>query len=507
MVKIKSLLARPKAKKIRTVAALMMGLVALVVVVAGLPTLAAPIKPPASPWDTHGVAVGADDLPPLPTGTRLTYIIRVTNTCTTGLHIVITDTLPTSVTLAEPPDGTLVLPHDRRGVTWTADIATPGVWTQTVAVTVVDGYEGPLTNVVQVTSDKGPGAAYTETSTAVILRRVYLPLILRNTPVMTTITGEYLLVVNPCTAHPCLPGLIYAVLVKDTYYYPTVEGSWLWWNGWWDGYTPEVGDIVRVTGYVSERVDIFGDPFYDIEVVSREPASTQPTTTPNVVITDVLAYSAGDQDPGEYVEICNDDTQPVPLEDWTLRNAANRMFTFPDYLIQPGQFCRIYTNEDHPEWCGFSFGNDSDVWNYDQDCVYLRDDEGILVDAYCYCQAHTAYMIISATTTTPGVGEAITVTVTLFNQGCTALGLPQYALYVQSDESEPILTPSHPEPVVHNTIGSGRSDAAEFALQAVSPGQAVLRAMSSFEVHLPYPSGGAYWGASSACPLAITVTP
>ncbi|MDY7079752.1 MAG: lamin tail domain-containing protein [Chloroflexota bacterium] len=531
MARTKSLPARPKAKKIRTVTALMMGLGALVVVVAGLSTLVAPIRPLASPGDMGGVAVGADDVSPLPTGydigadeaglsvikeatpdpvrsgTRLTYTIRVTNTCATGVHVVITDTLPTSVTLGEAPGGTLILPDGRLGVTWTVDIATPGVWTQTVAVTVADGYKGPLTNVVQVVSDEGPRAAYTETSTAIILRPVYLPLILRNTPDITTITGEYLLVGNPCATDPCLPGLIYAVLVKDTYYYPTVEGSWLWWNRSWDGYTPEVGDIVRVTGYVSEMVDIFGDPFYDIEVVSLEPASTPPPTTSNVVITDVLAYSAGDQDPGEYVEICNDDPQPVPLEDWTLHNAANQVFTFPGYLIQPDQFCRIYTNQDHPEWCGFSFGSDSDVWNYAQDCAYLRDDKGILVDAYCYCQSHTAYMIISATTTTLGVGEAVTVTVTLFNRGCTGLGLPLYRLYVQSDESEPTLTPSHPEPVEHSLgIGSGQSDAAEFTLQAVSSGQAVLRATSSFEVHLGYP-GPAYWGISSGGPLTITVTP
>jgi uncharacterized repeat protein (TIGR01451 family) len=533
MARIQSLLAR--SNKIRAAAVLTMGLGALIVVATGLPTLAAPIRPPTSAWDATGVAVGVNGVPRLPTGydagaeeaglsvvkeaapdpvrsgTRLTYTIRVTNTCATDVHIVVTDTLPASVTLVEPPDGTVVLPDDRLGVTWTVEIATPGVWTQTVVVNVEHGYEGPLTNVVQVTSDEGPGATYTETSTAVTLRPVYLPLLLRNGPLMSTITGEYLFVGNPCTTDPCLPGMIYAVLAKDAYYYafyyPTVEGSWLWRNHTWDGYTPEIGDVVRVTGYVSEMVDIFGAPFYSVEVVSLEPVPTPPTTTSSVVITDVLAHSGGDQDPGEYVEIYNGDAQAVGLKDWTLRNAANRVFTFPDYAIQPGQLCRIYTNEHHPEWCGFSFGSDSDVWNYAQDCAYLRDDRGRLVDAHCYCQSHTAYMIVSATATTLGVGEALTATVTLFNRGCTGLGFPQYVLYVQSDESEPILTPSHPEPVVHSLgIGLGQSDAAEFALQAASPGQAVLRATSSFEVHLGYP-GPAYWGASSGGPLTITVTP
>jgi hypothetical protein len=385
-----------------------MALGALIVVVTGLPTLAAPIRPPASAWDMDGVAAG----------------------------IVIKDTLPTSIT-----------------------------------------------------------------------RPIYFPLMSRNVPVITTITGEYLFVGNPCTTDPCLPGMIYAVLAKDATYYPTVEGSWLWQNRTWDKYTPEIGDVVRVTGYVSEMMDIFGALFYNVEVVSLEPVPTPPTTTASVVITNVLANSGGDQDPGEYVEIYNGDAQAVELEDWTLRNAANRVFTFPDYRMQPGQLCRIYTNEQHPEWCGFSFGSESDVWNYAQDCAYLRDDQGTLVDALCYCQSHTAYMSVSATTTTLGVGEALTATVTLFNRGCTGLGLPQYRLYVQSDGPEPILTPSQPEPVMHPLgIGLGQSDAAEFALQAASSGQAVLRATSSFEVHLGYP-GPAYWGGSSGGPLTITVTP
>jgi hypothetical protein len=27
------------------------------------------------------------------------------------------------------------------------------------------------------------------------------------------------------------------------------------------------------------------------------------------------------------------------------------------FAVQPGQVCRVYTNEVHPGWCGFSFGN------------------------------------------------------------------------------------------------------------------------------------------------------
>ena len=53
-------------------------------------------------------------------------------------------------------------------------------------------------------------------------------------------------------------------------------------------------------------------------------------------------------------------------------------------MIQPGQECRIYTNEFHPEWCGFSYGSGSAIWNNTGDCANLRDGQGTQIDQYCY---------------------------------------------------------------------------------------------------------------------------
>lgn len=123
------------------------------------------------------------------------------------------------------------------------------------------------------------------------------------------------------------------------------------------------------------------------------------------------------------------------------------------------------------------------------------------------CETHTASMTLSATVTTLEVGEVITVTATLANEGCVGLGIPQYRLYVESDELQPIFDCNNPEPVVHYLrIAPRESDKAEFVLQVVGPGQVMLRASASFEVHLGYP-GPAYWGSSSSGPLVITVTP
>ena len=112
------------------------------------------------------------------------------------------------------------------------------------------------------------------------------------------------------------------------------------------------------------------------------------------------------------------------------------------------------------------------------------------------CESHTASMSISSTATTLHVGETVTVTVTLNNEGCVALGLPQYRLQVRSQEPGSFFDPAHPEPIMHPlAVAPGQSDTADFVLRAAESGRATLSASGSFEVHLG-DRGPAYWGAS-----------
>jgi hypothetical protein len=60
------------------------------------------------------------------------------------------------------------------------------------------------------------------------------------------------------------------------------------------------------------------------------------------------------------------------------------VFTFPSHVMGPGEVCRIYTNEDHPEWCGFNYGSGSAIWNNGGDCADLRDSHGESVHTYCH---------------------------------------------------------------------------------------------------------------------------
>jgi len=115
------------------------------------------------------------------------------------------------------------------------------------------------------------------------------------------------------------------------------------------------------------------------------PTATQsPVITGNVVITNIFYNGTGSQEPDEYVEIRNDDTRAIQLNSWTLRDIANHVYTFPSFIMQPNQVCRVYTNQNHPESCGFNYGSGSAIWNNTGDCAYLRNGQANPIDNYCY---------------------------------------------------------------------------------------------------------------------------
>jgi len=116
---------------------------------------------------------------------------------------------------------------------------------------------------------------------------------------------------------------------------------------------------------------------------SQSPTPTPPITS-DIVITTIFYDGAGSLEPDEYVEIRNDSNNPIQLEGWTLRDIANHIYSFPNYSILPGQVCRVYTNEHHPDWCGFNYGSGTAIWNNSGDCAYLHDNQSNLIDDYCY---------------------------------------------------------------------------------------------------------------------------
>lgn len=85
---------------------------------------------------------------------------------------------------------------------------------------------------------------------------------------LTTLTGQYCLVGNPCTTEPCLPGMASAVLADGEYYFLAVHDRLISDSCAWDKYWPQANDKVIVIGFPQRKEDVFGNPFHIIEVVS-----------------------------------------------------------------------------------------------------------------------------------------------------------------------------------------------------------------------------------------------
>ncbi len=67
----------------------------------------------------------------------------------------------------------------------------------------------------------------------------------------------------------------------------------------------------------------------------------------------------------EYIEITNFGSNPTNLSGWKITSIGkNEEFIFTSGTeLQSGKSFRIYTNEVHPEYGGFSFGKSRVIWN------------------------------------------------------------------------------------------------------------------------------------------------
>ncbi len=89
----------------------------------------------------------------------------------------------------------------------------------------------------------------------------------------------------------------------------------------------------------------------------------------------------------EYVEITNLGDQPQDLAGWIVMDISEGYpsFIFSPYILVPGESIRVYTNEYHPEWGGFSFEYSRAIWNNTvHDVAALYDSQGREVSRKSY---------------------------------------------------------------------------------------------------------------------------
>jgi len=162
---------------------------------------------------------------------------------------------------------------------------------------------------------------------------------------------------------------------KDPRYIPTQERD-----------APE-RSLVESPGNVDDwgeaqlEMDIDSPNRVFIPLVMRKCASPQNVQITDIFFDGLVHLSESD----EYAEMTNHGSGPVNLIGWRLNaGSPGQDFNFPNFVIDPGQSCRVYTDEIHPETCGFSFASGVALWLNSGDCGYLYNQAGDLVSSYCY---------------------------------------------------------------------------------------------------------------------------
>ena len=121
-----------------------------------------------------------------------------------------------------------------------------------------------------------------------------------------------------------------------------------------------------------------------------EPTPTTPPAGPSTgIVIECIFYDGlvPRSEADEYVQLFNSSGVEIDLQGWVLRDIADDTpsFVFPSRPVQPGGRIRVYTDEVHQEWGGFTFGRGNSVWNNEvPDTAGLFNPQGQLVSEKSY---------------------------------------------------------------------------------------------------------------------------
>lgn len=86
----------------------------------------------------------------------------------------------------------------------------------------------------------------------------------------------------------------------------------------------------------------------------------------------------------EYVVIQNDTAAAVMMSQWSLRDAANHVFTFPPFTLQSGFSVTVWTKAGTNDAENLFWGRRAAIWNNAGDTAILRDNNGSEIARYVY---------------------------------------------------------------------------------------------------------------------------
>ena len=86
----------------------------------------------------------------------------------------------------------------------------------------------------------------------------------------------------------------------------------------------------------------------------------------------------------EYVIIENISSKDVNIGDWTIKDSATNIYKFCSFLFKKDSIIYLFSGSGIDNGGNFYWGCTRAVWNNNHDTLYLRDDEGLLVEIYNY---------------------------------------------------------------------------------------------------------------------------
>lgn len=107
-------------------------------------------------------------------------------------------------------------------------------------------------------------------------------------------------------------------------------------------------------------------------------------TVPIIRISKINSNPEGKDIENEFIEISNFCDEVVDMTEWKLLDKAEHEFIFPKYSLRPRQSVSIWTKIGKDTETELFWNKGTPIWNNTQDCAYLRTNNGVLIDFYCY---------------------------------------------------------------------------------------------------------------------------
>jgi hypothetical protein len=115
-------------------------------------------------------------------------------------------------------------------------------------------------------------------------------------------------------------------------------------------------------------------------------ATPTPTSAPqaDVRILYIEYDPLGPDEDGEYVRLDNLGGSNATMTNWTLRDDANHVFTFPPFTLVAGESVRVWTGTGSNNSSNLYWGSGAVIWNNSGDTAILRLSNGQVVDSCTY---------------------------------------------------------------------------------------------------------------------------